>query len=237
MIRLTWTDLPPDIRAAIEHALGSQVVAAASQESGFSPGLASRVELKDGRRAFVKAVAAAANPDSIGLLRREARVLPALPPGLPLAHLLAAIDTGDWVARHLGRLTELGDRAVEYCDGGALAHGDLRADNMLIRDGDGAVILIDGPDASVGSPWFDAVLLLVDVLFRCPGYDVDALLAAHPVFAGMPDGAAQCLVAGALGYFTYSAAQPEPPGLAGVRRFQRDEGAAALGWLRSHLGD
>ena len=99
MPRRRWDDLPGRIRAAIEDALGSPVVSAASQPGGFSPGSADRVVLADGRRAFVKAVSAQANPDSVGIHRREARVLSALAGhGLPLADLLGVVDQGDWVA-------------------------------------------------------------------------------------------------------------------------------------------
>jgi len=59
------------------------------------PGSADRVVLADGGRAFVKAVSARANPDSIGAHRREARVLSTLAGhGLPLADLLGVVDQG-----------------------------------------------------------------------------------------------------------------------------------------------
>ena len=86
------------MRAAIETILGAPVVTARSQPLGFSPGLAARVGLADGRRAFVKAVGRERNPDSPGFHRREAEVLRALPPGLPVPALLGSYDDGDWVA-------------------------------------------------------------------------------------------------------------------------------------------
>ena len=39
--RLDWTFLPRDVRALVEDRLGSAVVEAASQDSGFTPGFAS----------------------------------------------------------------------------------------------------------------------------------------------------------------------------------------------------
>ncbi len=71
--RLQWRDLPAAVRIGIEARLGSAVLTAESQAGGFSPGLASRLGLADGSRAFVKAVSSGQNPDSPGMHRREAR--------------------------------------------------------------------------------------------------------------------------------------------------------------------
>ena len=53
-------------------------VEAVSQAGGFSPGTADRVGTAEGRRAFVKAVSTAHNPDTPGLNRREVGVLRSL---------------------------------------------------------------------------------------------------------------------------------------------------------------
>jgi Ser/Thr protein kinase RdoA (MazF antagonist) len=95
--RLRWEELPAGVRAAVETAAGAPVVAARSQPGGFSPGLASVLQLVDGRAVFVKAVNAARNPDSPGMHRREAEVLAALPPEVPAPRLLWSYDDGDWV--------------------------------------------------------------------------------------------------------------------------------------------
>lgn len=96
--RLTWTDLPPHLRAAVEAAAGAPVRSAASQPGGFSPGFASVLRLSDGRSVFVKAVSGARNPDSPALHRQEAKILAALPAGVPTPRLLWSHDDGDWVA-------------------------------------------------------------------------------------------------------------------------------------------
>jgi len=95
--RLLWHEIPVEVRAAIEAAAGSPVVTARSQPGGFSPGLASVLQLADGRAVFVKAVSGARNPDSPGMHRREARVLAALPPAVPAPRLLWSYDEGGWV--------------------------------------------------------------------------------------------------------------------------------------------
>jgi hypothetical protein len=53
--RPEWDELPAVVRLAVVEVLGSVVVRAESQRSGFTPGFASRLWLADGRTAFVKA--------------------------------------------------------------------------------------------------------------------------------------------------------------------------------------
>ena len=96
--RVDWNDLPAEVRAALERRLGSRVVESITQRTGFSPGLAARVLLHDGRRVFIKAVSGAANPDAPGLHRREARIVAALPASAPVPRLLWTYDEGGWVA-------------------------------------------------------------------------------------------------------------------------------------------
>ena len=97
-VRHHWADLPDSVRSAVEDILGARVVHAQSQSGGFSPGVAARVRLTDGRRAFVKAVSAEANPGSPDLHRAEARNTAALPPGAPVPRLLGSYDDGTRVA-------------------------------------------------------------------------------------------------------------------------------------------
>ncbi len=94
--RPRWAELPEHVRTRIGRLAGGQVVAAANCEGGFSPGLAARVRLADGRRAFVKAMDTSAWPLQAVLYRDEARVAALLPPGLPTPAFLGC-DDGDWV--------------------------------------------------------------------------------------------------------------------------------------------
>ncbi|MEV1144773.1 aminoglycoside phosphotransferase family protein [Micromonospora sp. NPDC049799] len=96
--RIGWTNLPGDVRAAVEDVLGDRVVEAVSQPGGFSPGTADRVRTASGRRAFVKAVSPAQNADSVRLHRAEARNTAALPAYAPTPRLLGVHDDGEWVA-------------------------------------------------------------------------------------------------------------------------------------------
>lgn len=97
-VRVHWEQLPEPVRSAIEKRLGGKVVEAVTQPGGFSPGLAARLRLDDGRRVFVKAVSEAANPDTPTMHRREARIVAALPASAPVPRLLWTYDQAGWVA-------------------------------------------------------------------------------------------------------------------------------------------
>ena len=71
---------------------------ATTQPGGFSPGVAARLVLADGRRVFVKAASGSINPDSPGMHRREARIAAALPASVPTPRFLDVYDEGDWIA-------------------------------------------------------------------------------------------------------------------------------------------
>jgi aminoglycoside phosphotransferase (APT) family kinase protein len=96
--RLAWEGLPDDVRGAIEERLGSTVVSAETQPGGFSPGVAARLRLRDGRTVFAKAVGPEPNPDSPDFHRREAPVAAALPPETPAPQFLFSLEEVGWVA-------------------------------------------------------------------------------------------------------------------------------------------
>lgn len=97
-VRVHWDDLPRTVRDAIELRLGSTVTEAVTQPGGFSPGMAARLRLADGRRVFVKAVSEAANPDTPKMHRREAGIVSALPASAPVPRLQWIYDDAGWVA-------------------------------------------------------------------------------------------------------------------------------------------
>lgn len=96
--RLHWADLPERVVAAIEDLLGGSVVAADTQPHGFSPGVAARVALEDGGRAFVKVVGPEPNPTSPEFHRREARIVRTLPASAPVPSFLGDVEVDGWVA-------------------------------------------------------------------------------------------------------------------------------------------
>ncbi|QFZ23899.1 hypothetical protein [Saccharothrix syringae] len=94
----------------MEGGLGARVIRAVSRAGGFSPGLASRLDLADGRRAFAKAV-------GTGWRRLAAGPLPGIDP---------------WAPARLDELAGLESRWAAAAAGTSLVHGDLRADNALL---------------------------------------------------------------------------------------------------------
>ncbi|MFI9839583.1 phosphotransferase family protein [Nonomuraea sp. NPDC051941] len=96
--RITWAEVPAEVRTAIEKLLGSKVVGAAGQPGGFSEGVAARLRLADGGRAFVKAASSLVAPGVARFHRREIEVSRRLPAGVPAPRLLHAHDDGTWVA-------------------------------------------------------------------------------------------------------------------------------------------
>jgi aminoglycoside phosphotransferase (APT) family kinase protein len=98
-MRFSWPDLARPLQAAVEAWLGSPVIAADTQLSGFSPGIAARLRCADGRRAFLKAIGPEPNPTSPAFHRREAEIVAALPPDAPVPKLLWTHDEGEggWI--------------------------------------------------------------------------------------------------------------------------------------------
>jgi hypothetical protein len=91
-----WADLPAAARDAITLRLASEVISTSSTGIGFTPGFASRLDLTDGRRVFVKA-ASEADDGRYGwtlsdAYREEIRKLRALPSDLPAPALLWTVD-------------------------------------------------------------------------------------------------------------------------------------------------
>jgi aminoglycoside phosphotransferase (APT) family kinase protein len=78
-MRLHWEHLPPPVRRGVERRLGSPVESATSQDSGFTPGFASRLLGRDGQRLFVKAANRTAQKAYAAAYAQEARLLGALP--------------------------------------------------------------------------------------------------------------------------------------------------------------
>lgn len=91
-VRMRWHDAPETIRAAFAQWLGSTVASVASQRTGFSPGIAARLRIDDGRRYFVKAIGPAPNPTAPSQHRREANIVAALPSAVPAPRLLWSFE-------------------------------------------------------------------------------------------------------------------------------------------------
>jgi aminoglycoside phosphotransferase (APT) family kinase protein len=98
--RLPWEALPGSVLVRLERDLGSPVVRWASQRGGFSPGIAARIRLEDGRELFMKAVGPEPNTEAPAIHRREAQIAGALPASAPAPQLRWSLDDQEtgWVA-------------------------------------------------------------------------------------------------------------------------------------------
>ncbi|MEU4214905.1 phosphotransferase [Actinoplanes sp. NPDC026623] len=166
----------------------------------------------------VPAAADQCGPDLAGWRRVAADRPPALDP---------------WVAAQLPALRAAAGRALAGLDGQTLVHGDVRADNLLVR-GDGTVAVVDWPHACRGPAWLDRLLLCINLLLF-GGVDIDPLVARLASDAAVPVGLLIDVLAGYTGYFLDAARQPPPPGLPTLRAFQRAQADALLPWVRQRL--
>ncbi|MEU9168285.1 aminoglycoside phosphotransferase family protein [Streptomyces sp. NPDC048420] len=148
-----------------------------------------------------------------------------------LRHRDLAAPLDPWTRTHLPRLAELSAPWPEAVTGDTLAHGDLRADNILLTD-DGRTVFVDWPHALRSTPWFDLLVMLPCVRAQ-GGPDPEELFTAHPLGTGADPDAVTRALAALTGFFLYHSLLPAPPGLPTLRAFQRAQGDAALAWLRS----
>jgi aminoglycoside phosphotransferase len=305
--RLPWTAIPGQLRRRVAELLGAGVVGAQTQPGGFSPGVAARLTLADGRRAFVKAVDEL-NPESPDIHRSEARIAAALAENAPAPRLLGSLDADGWVIllfedidgrmpaqpwrsdelsrvldamtdlavalspapidappaatrfhglgggwrdlaaaraggdnlldvspwarERLSVLVELESRWAAAVTGTTLAHGDIRADNVLLTAH--RVVFVDWPWACLAQRWFDLVAFLPSVAMQ-GGPSPEHVLAAHPVARGADPDDVTAVIAALAGIWIYLARQPDPPGLPTLRPFQRAQGDVALDWLARRL--
>lgn len=139
-----------------------------------------------------------------------------------------------WPRRHLDRLVELERDWLAATAGGHLLHRDLRLDNVVIGP-DGRAIAVDWAHASLGAAWVDLVGLL-------PSLELDGGPRPEDVFSDHPVGRAadpdrvDVYLAAIAGYFMRSSLLPPPPGVAGLREFQRAQGDITCRWLASRVG-
>ncbi|WP_326730994.1 aminoglycoside phosphotransferase family protein [Streptomyces phaeochromogenes] len=143
-----------------------------------------------------------------------------------------------WTVRNLPVLAELAAPWAEFASGDTLAHGDLRADNILLTAPENAphrVLFVDWPHAQLAAPWFDLLVMLPCVRAQ-GGPDPEVLFTEHPLGRAADPAGVTATLAALAGYFVGQSRRPSPPGLPTLRVFQRAQGDAALEWLRKRLG-
>ncbi|WP_337006062.1 MULTISPECIES: hypothetical protein [unclassified Microbacterium] len=121
---------------------------------------------------------------------------------------------------------------AEAVRGDRIVHDDVRADNILIRDG--WAHLLDWPHARRGAAWIDLPFLLPSIEAsggpRCE--DAWTVFEEH----GAPAQETLLPVASLFAsYLWHAQAQPEIPQLPGLRSFQRAQAIPALRWVSRML--
>ena len=135
-------------------------------------------------------------------------------------------DLDPWAAAHLDDLHAAAMRGLDVLrSGDTVAHGDIRADNLLVRE-NGAITVVDWPWACVAPAWLDTLLLAMNVTVH--GGPGDRLLT------GVDPAEAGDVCAGFTGYLMHRSRLPFP-GIPHVRRFQRAQADALLPWLAARL--
>ncbi|MFI7602171.1 phosphotransferase [Actinoplanes sp. NPDC049681] len=142
--RPAWSELPVDVRELVGTCLGAPVRTAAGQAGGFTPGVAARVLLADGSRAFVKAIQA--DDESVGVYRNEARYAALLGADVPTPRLRFTAQARGWVVL-----------AFDDVDG---RHPDLRvpAEREAVLSALGRLAAALTPAARAGVPTVEAAL-------------------------------------------------------------------------------
>jgi aminoglycoside phosphotransferase (APT) family kinase protein len=144
---------------------------------------------------------------------------------------LAGLDT--WAAARLeGLATVERDRLAAAIAGTTLAHGDIRADNVLLTSR--RVVFVDWPWACLAPVWFDLLAMLPSVAMQ-GGPAPEQVFTTHQLGRSADPDDVTIVVLALTGLFLYLSRQPEPPGLPTLRAFQRAQGAIALGWLVQRL--
>jgi hypothetical protein len=77
-VRLPFEERPPPVRAWVEAGAGSVVVSAATQQGGFSPGVAARLVTASGRRGLRQSGRYVAEPEDAELFRQEITAVQAI---------------------------------------------------------------------------------------------------------------------------------------------------------------
>ncbi|MFF0345491.1 hypothetical protein [Kribbella sp. NPDC004875] len=125
-----------------------------------------------------------------------------------------------WVdPEEFAEMARTGLRAL--AEGKALAHYDLRADNIILTDD--RVVFIDWAHPGLAPRWTDSVIL-------------QAEMRGSVTLPELPDDSGITgLIAAIAGGMWWGSAQPSPPGLPTVRQWQRQNALAHLDWVRERM--
>lgn len=129
-----------------------------------------------------------------------------------------------WVTANLDRLVALETAGREALGGDTLSQRDMRADNLLLTDD--TVWIVDWAHAGNTARWFDAVVLLTDIVASRAdvgdggSIDVVRLMHTHPSMAAAEESVQWGIIAGLAATLHRFAQTPAPPGLPTIRGWQ-----------------
>lgn len=141
-------------------------------------------------------------------------------------------DLDPWAARHLPLLCDAATDGLAALSGDTLVHYDIRVGNLLLC-ADGRVMVVDWPWACRGPAWLDTLMLLVGV--RHDGQVDGEALLQRGVTADVDPAVLTAVLIAQSGYFLDASRRPAPPGMDGLRPFQRAKADAMLPWIRCRL--
>ncbi|TCC38622.1 aminoglycoside phosphotransferase family protein [Kribbella speibonae] len=125
----------------------------------------------------------------------------------------------EWLEGRVEELAELSRYALQVlAEGKALAHWDLRADNMILTDD--RVVFIDWAHPALAPRWADTVIVHADMRgsVKLPELPDDQAITGF--------------IAAIAGGQWWGGAQPAPPGLPTIRQWQREQALVHLDWVR-----
>ncbi|MEU8224276.1 hypothetical protein [Kribbella sp. NPDC048915] len=128
----------------------------------------------------------------------------------------------DWLEGHVEEFAELARTGIAaLAQGKALAHWDLRADNIILTDE--RVVFIDWAHPALAPRWTDTVILHADMR-------ESVTLPSLPEEEGITG-----FIAAIAGGLWWGSAQPEPPGIPTMRAWQREQALLHLNWTRERM--
>lgn len=221
--------LGPQVRAMIDTDSGVGLVLEAID--GRHPGAPWTAGDLDAIAASMARLSGTAAPAQME--RAEDRMIPSFTRWAQIADdpvLLAGLPSA--LHARIPELREIERGLRDVLRGDAIVHDDLRADNILISDGEAR--LLDWPHARRGAGWIDLPCFLPSVEAsggpRCE--EAWRIFEAH----GAPtQEALLAVISGFASFLWFNQGQPEIPQLPGLRAFQRQQAVPALRWLASLL--
>jgi aminoglycoside phosphotransferase (APT) family kinase protein len=215
----------PELLSVVEH--GSWIGLVLTVAGGVVPGPPWDAAAVDDVARTCRQVGAVQAPDSLP------RVLERLPDldGWEALASGSGVPPDEWHAVHARPCADLVQGWRSWTAGRALAHNDLRSDNVLRAEGRG-VTLVDWNFASAAAPWLDQAQLAADVMasgvsrsLTRPAAETegatsaDALDVALGLLAGLPEDAGRFVVALA-GMLRRNSTLPAHPALPTMRSWQ-----------------